>query len=88
MSRVMWIIIILLIVSYFQYSNPIKTNSMLNPVWGTVKDYVDNNNLLKRNFTGACPDVAEVVCGNNGISYKNSCEAALAGILEVSPGAC
>jgi hypothetical protein len=40
------------------------------------KSCVDKNNKL----IGNCPDTTEVVCGCNGVSYKNPCEALKAGI--------
>jgi hypothetical protein len=40
------------------------------------KSCVDKNNLL----IGECPDTVETVCGCNGVSYKNPCEALKAGI--------
>lgn len=91
MSIAMWIIIILLAISFYQYSNPEKANDMLEPGWGKIKDFVDNNNPLNNSTfdtAGICPDINEPVCGDDGSSYKNPCEAVLAGILEVTPGAC
>ena len=90
MSATTWIIIALLAISYYQYSNPDKANAMLSSVWGPVHDFISNKTPIgnNNNQEGTCPDVTENVCGNNGISYKNSCEAALAGVSEVTPGAC
>ncbi len=83
-----WAIIALLVISYYQYSNPEKANEMLDPAWGAVKDFIGNNNPMNNEDGGSiCPDINEPVCGN-GQSYKNSCEAALDGILQVTPGAC
>ena len=90
MSATTWIIIILLLISFYQYHNPEKANGILKPVWGPVKDFVDTNNPLgsKNSTSGICPDTNDLVCGNNGITYVNSCEAALDGVSAVTPGAC
>ena len=90
MSMQVWIIIILLVTSYYQYSSPDKANNTLNPIWGPVKDFIGNNNPLDggKYATSVCPNVDAPVCGNNGKSYPNSCEAALDDVLQVTPGAC
>ena len=95
MSTTTYIIIGLIILSYFQYSSPEKTNKMLDSVWGPVKGFIGQNNPLgagtdkeDSNSGGVtCPDTNEPVCGN-GKTYKNSCEAALDGVFEMTPGAC
>jgi hypothetical protein len=36
----------------------------------------------------ACITLYDPVCGCNGITYGNACEAACAGITDYTPGAC
>ena len=90
MSLTTWVVIILIGISFYQYSNPDKANGMLQPVWGPVKDFIDTNNPLggKNNVSGICPDTNDPVCGDNSKNYKNTCEAALDGVLTVTPGVC
>jgi hypothetical protein len=84
-----WIIAALLVISYYQYTSPTEANEMLKPIWSPVKDFVGNKapNLSGGEDT-VCPDTVAEVCGNDGVTYKNSCEAALKGIVEVTAGAC
>ena len=92
MSTTTWIIAALLIASFYQYHNPEKANEMLKPVWGAVENIWSGNNFLggsKANTTvSQCPDDDNPVCGNDGKTYKNICEAAYADVLQVTPGAC
>ena len=37
---------------------------------------------------GSCPRDLSVVCGCNGVTYGNDCEASKAGVLIWSPGKC
>ncbi|MCU0358837.1 MAG: Kazal-type serine protease inhibitor family protein [Cyclobacteriaceae bacterium] len=37
---------------------------------------------------GACPTIYLPVCGCNGVTYGNSCEAGNAGVLRWTSGAC
>jgi len=84
-----WIIIILVAVSFYQYSSPEKANMQLKPVWGPVKEFIGGNNPLnKSNKSSVCPDTDEPVCGENGQTYRNICEAAISDVLKVTPGAC
>lgn len=84
-----WVIIALLALSFYQYNSPEKANAQLQPLWGPVKDFIGNNNPIKgSNKSSLCPDTNEPVCGENGQTYNNICEAALADVLKVTPGAC
>lgn len=85
MSATTWIIAILLVISYYQYSNPTKANEMLTPIWGPVHGFISNK--IPSGENSVCPDITDTVCGN-GVTYKNPCEAALKGVSEVVPGAC
>lgn len=86
------VIIILCLVglSFFQYAYPDKSQSLLEPIYGKASDWVSSKmswNTKVVPTTSKCPDVNEPVCGN-GVTYKNTCEAALQDVLQVTPGAC
>ena len=74
-----WIIVILLVVSFYQYNSPDKANKTLEPIWGPVNNFIGENNPFgnNKNESSICPDIDAQVCGDNGKPYKNSCEAAL-----------
>lgn len=93
MAWYVWAILLLIGLSFFQYYSPEKSTKMLDPFYGKVKTTVagwfpggsasPNTNLQ----SVTCPDVNEPVCAG-GITYKNSCEAALVGVNEVTAGGC
>jgi hypothetical protein len=47
-------------------------------------DCIDSSRIRQ----GACPSIYLPVCGCNGVTYGNSCEAGNAGVLEWKQGAC
>ena len=85
-----WIIILVLVVlSYFQFVSPEKTNGYLEPIFGRVRDFISTKNPLNNtDTTPTCTDEISKVCGSNGITYDNACKAGLAGITEVTAGMC
>jgi len=85
-----WLIIILIILSYLQYAYPNKVNPLVGKVWDPVNNFIGGFNPFKQgnqSSTG-CPDTISKVCGNNGVTYDNTCKAMEAGITSVTPGEC
>ena len=81
-----WLILGLLALSYFQFYNPDKANSMLDPAYGKLNEYVNKIPFIG-NSTSKCGTDYNPVCGNN-ITYNNPCMAGLEGITTVTAGAC
>ena len=52
------------------------------------EDSEEGMECIEQEQSGACITLYEPVCGCNGKTYGNSCEAESRGILEYSPGAC
>ena len=88
------IILVLVILSYAQYAYPTDTQKLLNPLWGAVQDKVGSftgakiNTTISNTVSNSCPNTLNLVCGSNGITYNNTCQAAVAGIVQVTAGAC
>lgn len=86
MSWHTWIIIALVILSFYQYNQPEKSHELLEPIWGKVEELISWNSKPAVVEDG-CPETYTPVCGN-GITYDNICKAALADVLQVTPGEC
>jgi hypothetical protein len=88
-----WVILGLLVLSFYQYSSPEQSHNLLEPIWGNVKDFIDTNNPMgSKNTTTTtedtlCTQENNPVCGN-GVTYQNNCFAGKAGIISVTAGAC
>jgi len=91
-----WVIIGLVILSYVQYAYPEKSHEWLEPAHGKAKDFISgafnggrsSSSSSSTTTASPCPDVDNPVCGDDGVTYRNACEAAQAGIMKTVYGAC
>ena len=78
-----WVILILLVASYVQYSYPEKAKPYVGAVWDKVNEFKNKQmpSIIQ------CPTEYIPVCSGN-LTYTNLCMAQKAGITQYSPGAC
>ena len=81
------IILVLIILSFYQFTHADTQKEKLDPYYGKAISWWDQNNPFNKD-SSTCTDEISYVCGGNGVTYDNSCKAALAGISAVTPGAC
>lgn len=86
MAAQTWIIIGLIILSWWSYTYPDIANGLVSKVWDPVNDFINLDRFSSKETE--CVDTIEKVCGSDGITYDNICKASKAGILSVTPGAC
>lgn len=83
-----WVILGLIVLNWFTYTYPDKAKGLVGVnVWDKVNNFIKVKNPLNNNENSICPDTIAKVCGN-GVTYDNICKAALAGVLETTPGEC
>ena len=83
-----WVIIILIVLLYFQYTAPEKVKWATDPTLGEAQGFIEKNNPLNNLKTSTCPSTYEPVCGSNGMTYNNTCIAALDKVTSVTNGVC
>ena len=83
-----WVIGILIFLSWLQYTNPETGNKFLGSVFDPVNDFINAKGWMNSEDSDECPTLADLVCGDNGITYTNQCLATKAGVESITPGAC
>lgn len=90
MAWYVWTIIVLLLLSYMQYSNPQSVDFITKSTWGSLQTWINTSLHFTPsqpvNSTG-CPNTYDPVCGG-GKTYNNICLATYAKVAQVTPGAC
>lgn len=83
------IILVLLLLSYIQYSYPETGNKLVSFAWDPVQKTVGSTfSSATSSLTTKCTNTVAPVCGSNGVTYNNACLAGQAGITNVTSGAC
>jgi len=85
------IILVLLVLSYFQYAQPEKTNKIIDPLYSKVKTFIaekTGKQITNNTDNDGCTAESNPVCGSNGVTYQNICKASLANVGSVTPGEC
>ena len=61
-----------------------------NGKWGWDNEYVSRKHILELPCDQGCPcpTIYDPVCGSNGVTYSNSCEAECAGVFDYTFGEC
>ncbi len=88
-----WVILILIVVAWAQYTIPDKASPLTSKAWDPINGFIKadtwaTGNTQPTTTSDGCPTNIDYVCGSNGVTYDNSCKAAMADVLEVTPGAC
>jgi len=81
-----WVMAVLLVLLWSQYTNPEKTSSLTSKAFDPLNEFIEDKTSFNIG-AGDCPITFEPVCGDN-TTYANTCLAGLAGVTEVTPGEC
>lgn len=85
---IFWILIGMIILSWYFYKEPQKTHDFVKPVYGIVDSWLTDGKNISPPAANPCPATIDPVCGSDGNTYNNICLATVANVLQVTPGAC